>query len=140
MEEIVWALAGGAIIGIASALLLAMNGRIAGISGILGGVVWPSKGESAWRSLFLAGLIAGGGAAFFLMPERFDASAAPGLPWVAIAGLLVGVGTQLGGGCTSGHGVCGISRLSPRSIVATLTFMSTGIATVFVLRLMGVHA
>ncbi len=140
MEGILWALAGGVIIGAASGLLMAMNGRIAGISGILGGLVRPRSGETAWRAFFVAGLVAGGGAAYLAMPERFDPSAAPDLPWVVLAGLLVGLGTQLGGGCTSGHGVCGISRLSPRSIVATLTFMATGIATVFVLRVLGVHA
>lgn len=138
--SIKWALAGGAVIGAASALLLAMNGRIAGISGILGGLVRPIRGEVAWRALFVAGLVAGGGVAFAAMPERFDMSAAPALPLVAAAGLLVGVGTRIGGGCTSGHGVCGISRLSARSIVATATFMATGIATVAVLRLAGVVA
>lgn len=136
--SITWALAGGAIIGAASALLLAMNGRIAGISGILGGLVRPVRGEVAWRALFVAGMVAGGGVAFAALPERFDMSAAPALPLVAVAGLLVGIGTRIGGGCTSGHGVCGISRLSARSIVATVTFMATGIVTVVVLRFSGV--
>lgn len=135
-----WALAGGAVIGAASAILLATNGRIAGISGILGGLVRPVRGEVLWRALFVAGMVAGGGVAYRTLPDHFDMSAAPILPLVALAGLLVGIGTRIGGGCTSGHGVCGISRLSSRSIVATLTFMATGVLTVAALRLLGVHS
>ncbi|UJR84513.1 YeeE/YedE family protein [Sandaracinus amylolyticus] len=132
-----WALAGGVMIGTASALLLALNGKIAGISGILGGLVAPVRGDVAWRALFVAGLVAGGLVGLVLMPDRFDASGAPALPLVALAGVLVGVGTRIGNGCTSGHGVCGISRLAPRSIVATLTFMLTGGLTVLAMRLLG---
>lgn len=135
--SIVWALAGGVLIGIAASLLLALNGRIAGISGIVGGLLLPVRGEVAWRALFVAGLLAGGLAGYLVMPERFDASGAPALPLVALAGALVGVGTRIGSGCTSGHGVCGISRLSPRSVVATLTFMLTGGLTVLAVRLLG---
>jgi len=127
------ALAGGMIIGVAVALLVLLNGRIAGISGIVSGLLRPAAGDVAWRLAFVAGLI--------LAPILFiAASRAPAVaidadyPLLVIAGLLVGVGTRYGGGCTSGHGVCGISRLSPRSIVATLAFMATGFATVFVVR------
>ncbi|WP_053230571.1 YeeE/YedE family protein [Sandaracinus amylolyticus] len=132
-----WALAGGVMIGAAAALLLALNGKIAGVSGILGGLVAPRRGDVAWRALFVVGLLAGGLVAFVVAPERFDASGAPALPLVAIAGVLVGVGTRIGNGCTSGHGVCGISRLAPRSIVATLAFMLTGALTVLVVRSLG---
>ncbi|MDQ3038018.1 MAG: YeeE/YedE family protein [Myxococcota bacterium] len=132
-----WALAGGALIGISASLLLALNGKVAGISGIASGLLSPTRGEVAWRALFVAGLLAGGAAAYVVMPEAFDASAAPALALVALAGLLVGVGTRLGNGCTSGHGVCGISRIAPRSIAATLTFMLTGALTVVLVRALG---
>ena len=111
--------------------MLAMNGRIAGISGILGGLVQP--GDRAWRAAFAAGLLGGGLVAFAWMPAQFGASALPTVGLV-IAGLLVGIGTRLGGGCTSGHGVCGMSRLSTRSIVATGVFMMFAGITVFVTR------
>jgi len=132
-SDFIYALAGGALIGLASALLLLANRRIAGISGILGGALVPKASDFGWRLAFLFGLFAGG-ALFFVMPERFDMQGLPSLTWVAIAGLLVGFGTRLGSGCTSGHGVCGISRGSPRSVVATLTFILTGGLTVFVVR------
>ncbi|AKU92448.1 YeeE/YedE family protein [Vulgatibacter incomptus] len=134
--SIKWALGGGVLIGVSASLLLLFNGRVAGISGILGGLVSRQPGK-IWRALFVAGLVVGGAVAYAAMPGRFDASAAPSLPLVAIAGALVGIGTRLGSGCTSGHGVCGISRLSPRSIVATLTFMATGALSVLVVRLVG---
>jgi hypothetical protein len=127
------ALIGGAIIGAAAALFVVLNGRIAGVSGILGGLMRPRAGDISWRIAFVAGLLAAP-LAFSLvvaLPEiRIDAS------WgvLGAAGLLVGVGTRYGGGCTSGHGVCGVSRASPRSIVATLAFMAAGFATVFVTR------
>lgn len=138
LEAILWALAGGLILGAGASLLLLANGRIAGISGILGGLVSPVRGEVAWRALFVAGLLVGGILSYAVWPERFDASGAPALPLVVVAGLLVGIGTRIGGGCTSGHGVCGISRLSARSLVATLTFMVAGVVTVGLLRSMGV--
>lgn len=131
--DFVYAAVGGALIGLSAALLLLANGRIAGISGILGGALAPKANDFGWRLTFLLGLIAGG-SLIFTMPHRFDMSGMPSLPLVAAAGLLVGFGTRLGSGCTSGHGVCGIGRGSPRSIAATLTFIATGALTVFVVR------
>lgn len=127
------ALAGGILIGIAAALLVLLNGRIAGISGIVGGLIRPKFGEISWRIAFLAGMIG----------SPFIYAAFSGLPKVTIdapplglivAGLLVGLGTRYGTGCTSGHGVCGLSRLSPRSLAATAAFMGAGFATVFAVR------
>lgn len=129
-------LAGGALIGLAAALLRFGAGLVAGISGITYAAVLPADGQRGWRLAFLAGLCAGGiGAAaaiggFATVP----AEALGGTALVAAAGLLVGVGTALGNGCTSGHGVCGISRLSPRSIVATAVFMAFGVASATLLR------
>ncbi len=127
------ALIGGAIIGAAVALFVVLNGRIAGISGILGGLARPQAGDVSWRIAFVAGLVAAPLAWGLLaaLPEiRIDAS----FPALVAAGLLVGVGTRYGGGCTSGHGVCGVSRASPRSIAATVAFMAAGFATVFIAR------
>jgi uncharacterized protein len=128
------AAAGGLLIGLASWLLLASLGRIAGISGIASGALVPTKGalagERAWRWAFVAGLVVVGAAAAALL--HTPVVAARPLPLVIIAGLLVGFGTVLGSGCTSGHGVCGLGRRSMRSLVATLTFMGVGIATVFI--------
>ncbi|MDQ2964028.1 MAG: YeeE/YedE family protein [Pseudomonadota bacterium] len=124
---------GGVIIGVAAAMLVLVNGRIAGISGIVGGLLRPTPGDVAWRVAFVAGLIAAPMLYMIvaaLPPVIIEAS----YPTLIVAGLLVGVGTRYGAGCTSGHGVCGISRLSPRSIVATLSFMAAGFATVFVAR------
>jgi uncharacterized membrane protein YedE/YeeE len=127
------ALVGGVLIGIAAAAFVLLNGRIAGISGILGGLLKPRRGDMGWRAAFLLGLI-GAPAAYTLwnsLPTiRIDA----GYGALVVAGLLVGVGTSYGSGCTSGHGVCGLSRLSPRSLAATATFMGVGFVTVFVLR------
>jgi uncharacterized membrane protein YedE/YeeE len=126
-------LVGGLIIGSATALFLLANGRIAGISGILGGLLKPALGDVTWRTAFLVGLILSPViySLFTPLPEvRVEA----GLPLLIVAGLLVGLGTRYGSGCTSGHGICGISRLSPRSIVATLAFMSAGFLTVFIVR------
>jgi uncharacterized membrane protein YedE/YeeE len=128
------ALAGGLLIGIAAALLLHINGRIAGISGILGGLLQrPAAGDLAWRIAFALGLIVAP-LAWRLFAPLPAIEVASGVPLLVVAGLLVGFGSRLGSGCTSGHGVCGLSRLSPRSIVATLTFMGLGFATVFVVR------
>lgn len=127
------ALGGGAVIGMAVALLMLMNGRIAGISGIVGGLLKMQKGDMEWRIAFVAGLIAAPlvWQLFASLPAvRIDGSYAA----MAIAGLVVGIGTRYGSGCTSGHGVCGLSRLSPRSIMATLVFMGTGFAAVYVIR------
>lgn len=137
MGSIGWALGGGVLIGVSASLLLLFNGRVAGISGIIGGLLARQRGGTAWRALFIGGLLAGGAIAYVALPARFDASAAPSLPLVAIAGALVGVGTRIGSGCTSGHGVCGVSRFSIRSVAATLTFMATGVLTVLVVRMAG---
>lgn len=129
------ALAGGAFIGFAAVILLAFNGRIAGISGIMNGAISGSR-DSMWRWCFLAGLLVGGGAYIWLTPLQFVVRTNFPVPMTIVAGLLVGFGTRMGSGCTSGHGVCGIARLSVRSIVATLVFVAAGIATVFVTRQM----
>ena len=132
-------LLGGLLIGTASALFILANGRIAGISGILGGLLRPTSGDVIWRLAFLLGLI--------VAPAVLAAFVAPVIPTIdagpstlIIAGLLVGIGTRYGGGCTSGHGVCGLSRLSPRSLIATLAFMGTGMAIVFAMRHLLIHA
>jgi uncharacterized membrane protein YedE/YeeE len=124
------ALAGGALIGVSASLMLAFNGRVTGISGIVGGLVQPTPGDLGWRALFVAGLLVGGLLALLALPGAVGGAAVP-VGTAALAGLLVGVGTRLGNGCTSGHGVCGIARLSPRSLAATVTFISTGAVTVF---------
>jgi len=127
------ALIGGALIGAAAAAFVVLNGRIAGVSGILGGLLRPARGDIAWRAAFVAGLVAAPLAygAFAALPAiRVDAGHAV----LIAAGLLVGVGTRYGSGCTSGHGVCGIARLSPRSLIATLAFMAAGFLIVFVTR------
>ncbi len=129
-----WAsLAGGIILGLASAMFILLNGRVLGISGILGGLFRPKSGDTSWRVAFIAGLLLAPVAwgLFAQMPQmRVDA----GWSTLVIAGLLVGWGTRYGAGCTSGHGVCGLSRLSPRSLAATLAFMAAGFAMVFVVR------
>lgn len=128
-----WSLAGGVLVGVAAAMLVLLNGRVAGISGILGGLLAPRRGTTAWRVAFLAGLFA---APLVLLlfgqptARRIDADFAA----LVVAGLAVGVGTSYGSGCTSGHGVCGISRLSPRSLAATAAFMLAGMVTVYVAR------
>ncbi|MCY7314118.1 MAG: YeeE/YedE family protein [Rubrivivax sp.] len=127
------ALAGGALIGLAAAMFVLLNGRIAGISGVIGGLLKPVKGDVAWRAAFVLGLVGApwAYALFAALPKlRIDASLAA----LVVAGLLVGVGTRYGSGCTSGHGVCGLARLSPRSLVATVVFMAAGFAAVFVTR------
>ena len=145
MIDIAWsqftpgaALTGGLLIGLAAASFLLLNGRIAGISGILGGLLVPARRDILWRVAFLAGLV-GTPSLWLLFSELPPIQVDAGYPALILAGLLVGIGTRYGSGCTSGHGVCGLSRLSPRSLVATLSFMATGFLTVFVLRhLMGV--
>lgn len=126
-------LAGGILIGIAAAMFLLLNGRIAGISGILGGLLRPKAGDTGWRVAFVLGLVAA--PLVYQMVEplpavQIDASTA----LLVVAGLLVGVGTRYGSGCTSGHGVCGLSRLSPRSLAATASFMGAGFLAVYVTR------
>ena len=127
------ALAGGILLGLASALFVLLNGRILGISGIVGGLLRPRAGDMGWRLAFLLGMLVAPGLYWLVVgptQPRIDAT------WemVVMAGLLVGVGTRYGSGCTSGHGVCGLSRMSPRSLVATLAFMGAGFVTVFLIR------
>ena len=127
------ALIGGGLIGLAAAAMILLNGRITGISGITGGLLVPQRGDTAWRAAFVLGLILAPVVWLLAgpLPElRIDAD----YPLLVIAGLIVGVSTRYGSGCTSGHGVCGLSRLSPRSLMATLLFMGSGFATVFVVR------
>ncbi len=123
---------GGILIGLSAAMMLLFNGRIAGISGIVRGVIQPSEGDFAWRAAFVGGLVAGGAVLAALVPAMFQVTV--DRSWVALiaAGVLVGFGTRLGNGCTSGHGVCGLSRFSARSLVATVSFMGAGAVTVFV--------
>ncbi|HET7672515.1 MAG TPA: YeeE/YedE thiosulfate transporter family protein [Burkholderiales bacterium] len=129
-----WAsLAGGMLIGVAAAMLLLLNGRIAGISGIVGGLFRPIAGDVAWRVAFVAGLLVSPVAVALFARTPFPRIEA-GFGTLLVAGLLVGLGTAYGSGCTSGHGVCGLSRLSPRSLVATAAFMVAGVATVFIMR------
>ena len=127
------ALEGGMLIGIAVAMFVLLNGRIAGVSGVIGGMFKPVSGDVAWRAAFMIGLVGSpllyGRLAALTMP-RIDTT----LDTLIVAGLLVGIGTRIGSGCTSGHGVCGLARLSARSFVATATFMVAGFATVFVTR------
>jgi uncharacterized membrane protein YedE/YeeE len=129
-------LSGGIILGVASALFILINGRVLGISGILGGLLPPKAGDTFWRLAFLAGMFASPwlfnllAPAELITPPKIDAD----LIMLVIAGLLVGFGTRYGSGCTSGHGVCGLSRMSPRSLVATLSFMAAGFLTVYVVR------
>lgn len=131
---LLWPLAGGALIGLAAALYLLLNGRIAGITGILAAATGLQRGGSRTISLgFLAGLLLGGAAAMTWVRAP-DLQIAASTPMLIIAGLLVGFGTRWGSGCTSGHGVCGLARLSPRSLVATLVFMGVAAVTVFLLR------
>lgn len=126
-------LAGGALLGVSAALFILLNGRIAGISGIVGGLLAPRQGDIAWRAAFVLGML--------IAPTVYLLAAPLPVPTVeaghgtlVLAGLLVGFGTRLGTGCTSGHGVCGLSRFSPRSLVATLSFMAAGFATVYLVR------
>ncbi|MBI3898904.1 MAG: YeeE/YedE family protein [Gammaproteobacteria bacterium] len=127
-------LLGGILIGISTALLLFANGRIAGISGIVGGLLAPRRGELGWRFMFVAGLWIGALAFVFARGEPLRITLEASWPTMAVAGLLVGFGTRMGSGCTSGHGVCGIARFSKRSIVATLVFQLSAIITVLIKR------
>lgn len=126
-------LAGGLIIGLAAAAFILFNGRIAGISGILGGLLRPARGDIGWRLAFLLGLV-GAPLAYALVAALPEATIAADELTLVAAGLLVGVGTRYGAGCTSGHGVCGLSRQSPRSLAATAAFMLAGFATVYLTR------
>ncbi len=128
------ALIGGALIGLAAAILLLLNGRVAGVSGIAGGLIALNKGDSMWRVFFLGGLVIGALAYGFEEPASTDITISDSWPILVLGGLAVGFGTRMGGGCTSGHGVCGMARVSVRSLVATGTFMVVAMATVFIVR------
>ena len=125
-------LMGGILIGLSASMMLLFNGKITGISGIVGGIVSPAQSDTLWRAVFIAGLITGGLLLGFVSPEVFEIGIVRSWGALVLAGLLVGFGTRLGSGCTSGHGVCGISRFSPRSILAPITFIATGAAAVYV--------
>lgn len=129
-------LAGGIILGLASAVFILVNGRILGISGILGGLLTPKAGDTTWRVAFILGMLAAPTVFHAVVPAQYiTAPRIDATEWMVIAaGLLVGIGTRYASGCTSGHGVCGLSRLSPRSLVATLSFMGAGFVMVYVLR------
>lgn len=126
---------GGALIGLSASLLLLLQGRVFGISGIVSGVLAPKKGDTAWRLAVIAGFVVAGIVFQEIEPSALVGDTSGALLKYVLAGLLVGFGTQLGSGCTSGHGVCGLSRLAPRSLAATLTFMLAGILTVLALRI-----
>lgn len=127
------ALIGGLLIGASAALFAAFNGRVAGISGIVGGLLRPARGDLDWRLAFIGGVVAAP-IAFALLHEMPVPTIDASWPLLIAAGLLVGIGTRYGAGCTSGHGICGVSRLSPRSLLATTLFVATGFATVFIVR------
>lgn len=127
------ALAGGALIGLAASLFVLLNGRVAGISGIVGGLLRPRRGDVAWRLAFVGGLVAAP-LVHRLVADLPVPRIEAGYDLLTIAGLVVGLGTRLGSGCTSGHGVCGLARRSPRSLAATVSFMAAGFATVYLVR------
>ena len=130
---------GGVLIGLSASMLMLCGGKVAGISGIVGGMFSPSRDDLPWRTAFVLGLLAGGAILRLVLPQAFTITVSEPHSLVLLAGLLVGFGTRLGSGCTSGHGVCGLSRGSGRSLVATLAFMATGFVTVlFVRRALGV--
>ncbi|HXX92325.1 MAG TPA: YeeE/YedE thiosulfate transporter family protein [Planctomycetota bacterium] len=131
------ALEGGALIGLAAGALLALTGKTAGVSGIVEGVVRGERGEWGWKAAFVLGLLAGGFVLRVAVPGALATSAPRALPLIAVGGVLVGFGARLGGGCTSGHGVCGIGRLSLRGVAGTLVFIATGMATVYLARRLG---
>lgn len=137
-QDWVNALLGGVIIGISVSLMLLWNGRVTGISGIINGTLSPVKGDTGWRVLFIVGLLIGGLTLKALNPNVFSGSLQTETWTTVAAGLLVGFGTILGSGCTSGHGICGISRMSPRSLVATIIFIAAGVIAVAVCRQLGV--
>jgi uncharacterized membrane protein YedE/YeeE len=133
-------LSGGILIGLASVALLYFAGRIAGISGIFGGILQAHHGETQWRILFVAGLIVGGIIVQLVRPEMLEVKVDRTTFAIIVAGLLVGVGARLGNGCTSGHGVCGIGRMAPRSMIAVVVFMTSAAATVYIVNhLLGGH-
>lgn len=130
----VLSLLGGTLIGLSAVLLMAFHGRIAGMTGILTSLLPPVSSDWAWRAAFIAGAIVAPMLILGLTNQAIDYASPVPMPWIVIGGLIVGAGVYFGSGCTSGHGVCGMARLSPRSIAATAIFMSTAVATVFVIR------
>ena len=134
LESIMWALLGGILIGLAATFLMLLNGRIAGISGILSGVFFQTKGDMFWRIAFIVGLLAGGLVAPFIFQRPFVFELNASMPMLLVGGFLVGFGTRMGSGCTSGHSVCGIARFSWRSISATITFILSAMLTVALIR------
>jgi uncharacterized membrane protein YedE/YeeE len=135
-SSFVESLLGGALIGIAASLLLWLNGRVVGVSGLLGGVLAPVRGDALWRVFALLGLVLAGAIGSVVAPQQIGHSPRS-LSVLVLAGLCVGIGTRLSNGCTSGHGVCGLSRLSLRSLIAVATFMATGVLTVVAMRAAG---
>ena len=131
-SDLLAGLAGGLIIGAATSFMLLFSGRIAGVSGIIGGLLPATRGDIDWRAMFLAGLLVGGVILRFIYPAAFPATIDASPMTLIGAGLLVGFGTRMGNGCTSGHGVCGIGRMSRRSLVATITFLLSGMVTVYI--------
>ncbi len=127
-------LVGGTLIGLSAVLLMAFHGRIAGMTGILTSLLPPVSSDWAWRAAFIAGAILAPMMILSMTSHAIDYSSPVPMPWILVGGLIVGVGVYFGSGCTSGHGVCGMARLSPRSIAATAIFMATAVATVFVIR------
>lgn len=134
MHPFVLALIGGGLVGLAAVMMMALKGRIAGVSGILTGSLAESGGERIWRILFIAGVIVGGAIPVMLSSDFKPPTPQSGTLLTIIGGLAVGIGTGLGSGCTSGHGICGIARLSQRSIIATCTFMAAGFIGVYLLK------
>lgn len=135
MENYLLPLLGGVIIGIAVSLMLFLNGRVTGVSGIVSGALLLPKGDMLWRIFFIGGLVLGGIVLRMFYPSALESDLSRNLGTVVIAGLLVGFGTVMGSGCTSGHGICGLSRFSPRSVLATLSFMAFGILSATLFRL-----
>lgn len=135
MQSILSALSGGALIGLAASLMLILNGRVTGISGIANGLLTKNKGDYLWRFAFIGGLVLGGAVLGQVMPQALESTISRETWVIALAGVIVGFGTVYGSGCTSGHGVCGISRLSPRSLVATAVFIAIGMLTATVLKM-----
>lgn len=135
--DILEPLVGGTLIGIAATLLLLFTGRIAGISGIVAGLFHPRQGDRGWRLAFVAGMFGAGALIASMWPAAFAIEISRPTWLLVVAGLLVGFGSRLGNGCTSGHGVCGLSRLSPRSLAVTLTFMTTGVLAATATRILG---
>ncbi len=135
MENYFLPLLGGALIGVAVSMMLFLNGRVTGVSGIVSGALTRPKGDLAWRLFFIGGLILGGIALRFFYPDSLRSDLGRSTLVIVAAGLIVGFGTVMGSGCTSGHGICGVSRMSPRSIVATFVFMGFGILTATLFRI-----